>query len=113
MIVFWTGWGILALFLPFLCFVAVMAGACLLNRPIGSWDEEPVLIGSAWMLTALSCWVVGRILNGRKPRMVQDPETGQEVAVRTSHTFMFLEMQWAGVLYGAIGVWHLVKGLLA
>ena len=112
MIIFWTGWGILALFIPFVCFPLALIGVYEVTGNVGDWDEEPRLVGLSWMLSGLICWVLGRFLNSRKPRMVKDPETGQEAAVRRSHTFMFMEMQWTGVLYGLAGVWYFVKGLL-
>ena len=103
-IVFWTGWGILALFIPFICFPLVIIGVIQLTGSFGHWDEAPGQVGSAWMASGLVCWVVGRFLNSRKPRVGD---------VRKSHTFMFMEMQWTGVVYGLIGGWYLVKSLLA
>jgi len=112
MIVFWTGWGILALFVPLICFPLLLFAAYKIKGNVGDWDDESALIGSAWMISALACWVLGRFLNSRKAKILKDPDTGEETAVRRSNTFMFMEMQWAGVLYGLAGAWFFVKSLL-
>lgn len=102
---------ILALFIPFVCFALALIGAGMATGSIPEWDDGAWLVGSAWMSSGLVCWILGKFLNSRKPRITMDPETGQEVAVRRSHTFMFMEMQWTGVLYGLVGGWYLVKSL--
>ena len=102
MIVFWTRWGILALFAPLLCFPLALFGAHFAGVKVGEWDEMSCLIGSAWMLSGLVCWFLGRILNRRKAGATD---------VRGPHTFLFMEMQWMGVLYGLPGLWFLAKSL--
>ena len=101
MIVFWPGWGILALFVPFVCFPLALLGAHYLGVEVGEWDEMSWLIGMAWALSGLVSWVLGKLLNRSRP--------GQEASRR--HTFLFMEMQWAGVLYGLAGLWFLAKSL--
>ena len=50
------------------------------------------------------CWVAGRRLNSKPPRVLVDPKTGAQVVVSGESSFFFLAVEWWGPLLAVIGV---------
>jgi hypothetical protein len=55
-----------------------------------------------------SCWFAGRYFNGHPPQTVIDETTGQEIDEKPYHHFMFIKLEYWGVIFVGIGL-----GLLA
>lgn len=89
---FWTGWGILAL--PMVA--AGGWGGTTLGTALGS-SEEPNL-GTAFGLLAAGAalWLLGQRLNA--PQAGFHPQTGQPVLYANRHRLWFVPLQWWGAV---------------
>jgi hypothetical protein len=93
---FWSGYGFLV--------AAVTFGLSLItnfvtNTVTGSsayWNNHKWPLAGSLFLSGMTCWVIGHHLRNRKARVLVDVETGEEVVLRESHTFLFIPMIWWG-----------------
>jgi hypothetical protein len=112
MIIIWQGAGGVVILIPIL--------VCLVTNIItsGVFEENNYFQAHLWpKLTALGvtgmfCWFLGRYLNTRPPRMVLDQKTGEKVQEKPYHHFMFLKMEYWGVIFAGTGVVLLVVSLI-
>lgn len=111
--IIWTGWGFLV---AVIVFGFSLAANLLTNSITGGetyWDSHKWPFAISLFFSALACYLAGRAFSRRKGRILIDPETGQQVVLRKSHTLFFIPMiYWAPVLI-VIGVTVLVMDLLA
>lgn len=96
MILVWRGWGILA---PALIFLEL-----LLTAMVPSTLAAGLQKGLQFLIVlaaTFGIWYLGNYLNSRPGRVLVDPETGEKVELRSTHTFFWIPMQyWAFI--GAI-----------
>lgn len=59
-------------------------------------------------ITGVSCWFLGRYLNGKPGRVMIDKATGQEVYEKPNHHLMFIKLEYWGLIFFAIGFGLLV-----
>lgn len=97
--VIWSGLGILVILIPLFTVLVLQsvsealfgAGA---YRQNGQWLPSLALLASA-----LVVWLLGRRLNGRAARVLVDPATGEQVALRPRHSLFFIRMEyWAAAV---------------
>src|SRR4051812_6691457 len=99
--IIWSGLGFLPLvFLMIFCFV-FSAGS---NGPIT--DKA---LGYAFFLTALASAALGWWLRKRPARIVIDKATGQEIALRRSHSLFFIPMIYWGIIFVAMAIYEAVQ----
>jgi hypothetical protein len=102
--VVWSGLGFLVAVITF--------GCCLLaNFVLDAWLGEGFYsshlwaVGSALFVGGTISSSVGLGIKGRSDRYAIDEETGERVIInRSSHTFFFVPMHWAGLIVAIIGV---------
>lgn len=94
--IIWTGSG-------YLVFVFVFGFSLIANLitnfVTGSgayWDAHEWPLGTSLLLSAVTCWFVGRFLRGREVQVLIDPKKGKEVVLRRFHTLFFIPMTWWG-----------------
>lgn len=101
--IIWSGWGIL---IPLI--VAVVAG---FSTIAGGDDHAASGLSIGLILSGVIVLFVGKRLNDRPGRTLVDPETGEQVVLRSAtSSLFFIPMQWWGPVIVAIGVATLVAG---
>ena len=107
MIVIWRGAGGLIL-------IFGIASALITNIATSSIFEEsnyfathPWAQATSLWITAITCWFLGRYLNGRPPKIVTD-KTGREVSIKPIHDLMFIKMEYWGPIFFGIGLFVLI-----
>ena len=111
MIFIWSGAGAVALILPLI--------VCLVTNIVTSrvFDEPNYFQGHLWPklaalgITGLSCGVLGLFVNRKPARKEIDEKTGQEIEVKPYHHFMFIKLEYWGVIFVGIGVVILLLNL--
>lgn len=99
--IIWSGWGFLVAIIAVLAAAAavVVAGALGLEG-----DAENVLLFSSFIPAGIAIWYLGRRLNRGAVRELIDPQTGQTVLLRNSHTFFFIPVEWWGPIIAVGGL---------
>jgi hypothetical protein len=95
MILFFTGWGVLAVLIP-----ALFA---FLGYEIGHGKGAAIGV----ILSAIPIWLIGRRLNGSpaKQRTLVDEQTGQRFVIASQrHTLFFINLEYWALAAIALGV---------
>lgn len=81
MIFIWSGWGILVV--PIVLGTSVIVGALgqLALKALGHPELTFLAVSLGFLAAAAVNWIVGRRLNGRPPRELLDPATGDRKSV--------------------------------
>ena len=111
MIIVWKGAGGLFIFIGIV--------VCLLLNIVTAavYHENNYFSAHLWpklaalWITGVSCWFLGRYLNGKPGRVVTDRLTGREVFEKPNHHFMFIKLEYWGAALCAIGLGLLIKHL--
>ncbi|QDU86908.1 hypothetical protein Pla175_02620 [Pirellulimonas nuda] len=106
----WSGYGFLV---PVLTFCSCLLLAVALDAMFGEgyYSSHPWAVGTALVVGGMASALVGFSLKGRSDRTVIDEQTGERFVVnRSSHSFFFIPMHWAGVLIALIGAGVSVLG---
>ena len=90
----WRGWGFLALIIPVvLGILSEQACEMWLGDGAPGWSFQ-LGIGAGLLIV----WFLGRHLNTKPDKILIDPETGEQVALRKDHSLFWIPMQyWAFV----------------
>ena len=99
----------------------IIAGilVCLFTNIVTSkmFDESNYFQGHLWpklaalAITGLLCWFGGRYLHSRPSQLVLDETTGEQAEAKPIHDFMFIKMEYWGVIYGVIAMVLLVMNV--
>ena len=95
MFVIWRGWGILAPVIPILVWALIP----LTLKPLMAEATYQQYFGQmtaiSGLMGAVALWYIGRWFNSGEKTLV-DPETGEEVMFKPSHSLFFIKMEyWA------------------
>jgi hypothetical protein len=100
--IIWSGLGILV---PIAAVFCLMTAYYLVVTVTGSdfyWDAHTWPYGGALLVSAVACWFVGQYFHKRKGKVLLDPATGKEVALKPSHTLFFIPIRWWGPILAII-----------
>jgi len=104
MIFIWRGAGGLAILIPIAaCLIMNFGTAKAFNETTYFQENLWPKVAALW-LTAIVSWFVGRYLNTRPARTLIDRNTGQEVSERLVHDFIFIRLEYWGLIFAAIGL---------
>ena len=100
--VIWTGWGLLVL-----VFVVIGAGTGELLANLAQTDQNwPMGIGT--LLAAGMNYSAAKMLESEGEILI-DPETGEEVLLKSSHSLFFIPIKYWTYVFGALAVlWFLL-----
>ena len=113
MIVIWRGAGGLVLLIPIVaCLIMNFGTAKAFNETTYFQDNLWPKVAALW-LTGIVTWIVGKYLNNRPEQVVIDGPTGEEVKRRLRHDFMFIKVEYWGVISVAIGIGLIVTRLIS
>ncbi len=100
MFLIWHGKGIVV---PVLSFGMLLAGQFAVDNLIhpGYWRTHDWPLVAAGGMTALLLWFLGRIVNSNLDEQWVDQFSGLELVYRPPrHSFFFLPIEWAGLVFG-------------
>ena len=108
MIVFWKGYGFLAIAIPL--FIATLMGL-FFGKYNSFTGDVGVMIGV--FVSSIIIWVSGRKLNtSNNKRTIIDIKTGEKFLLHQEHSLFNIRMEYWAFLVGAYGVMMLVDMLL-
>ena len=102
--IIWSGLGFLVAVVGFGC----VLGAEFLTEAAFNDDQYfqshgwPMLV--AFLVAGAIVWFLGRYLNDKGTRRLIDPETNQEVTLKSNHSFFFIPMQYWGAIFVVLGI---------
>ena len=111
MIIIWRGAGGLVILIPIAaCLIMNFGTAKAFNETTYFQENLWPKVAALW-LTGIVSWIVGRYLNTRPERVVIDRVTGAEVKCRLTHDFIFIKLEYWGIIFIAIGLALIVARL--
>src|SRR5579871_1124624 len=99
----WTGKGFLVAVVTFGC---SLVANLISNGVTGSgayWEDHKWPFAVSLFVSAVVCWVLGRVFRKRGAKVLIDPKTGEEVVLGKSHTLFFVPMIWWGPILAVFG----------
>lgn len=111
-VIWWSGWGILAL--PLFALGALGGTSLGLALGVGEGDLATGAgpnLGTATgvALASTAVWFLGQRLN--RARNGFDPRTGQPIRIANQHSLFFIPIQYLGPLGGALSIVFAVQAL--
>ncbi len=104
----WKGYGFLAILIPVMILVLVsmifpdIAGS-------DSSEESPgIVVAISLALSSFATWKVGKRLNGGDGKIFIDPDTGEDVLLKSEHSFWFINLEYWGILWGILSIFILI-----
>jgi hypothetical protein len=68
------------------------------------WNAHKWPFAMSLFLSAIICLLIGYHLRNRNARLLVDPENGEDVVLRESHTLFFIPMVWWGPILVVCGI---------
>ena len=109
--IFWSGYGILGLLIPIVVFVVLSMIGKFIFGIEGDFSINKLFLFIYTLSSSIAIWKVGKKLNGRKPQLLIDPKTNEEVVLKKSHTLMFIKLEYWAFIFGLIGI-ALIMGII-
>ncbi len=108
---FWKGYGILGFLIPALVFIVLLLIGKFIFGIEDDFSMDKSFLFIYTLISSISIWKVGRKLNGRKPKLLIDPETNEEVLLKREHTLMFIKLEYWSFFFAVIGL-GLILGII-
>lgn len=101
--VVWRGWGILAILILLLVSVLVEFSV---DAIFGSGFYKSAVwpLPLAFILAGVAVFFAGKQLNSKRGKILIDPETNQQVELKTTHTLFWIPMQYWGFVFAGLSV---------
>jgi hypothetical protein len=101
--IIWTGWGILV---PVVFFAVTILFQMLVDGILGpdTYSQAKHFQFFGTSAAALAVWLAGKRMNTKTERRVIDKETGEEMVLKSNHSFFFIPMQYWGFIIFALAV---------
>lgn len=107
----WQGWGILVVVLAIVPIIVMQLLADGLMGPGGWSRNNSWLLPVALLIAAPLIYFVGKRLNEGQERVLVDPQTGQEVRIRRTHSLFWVRMEYWAAIVAVIAVVAFIAGL--
>ena len=99
--VIWEGHGYLAALIPIIIFLLFIAIETVFT---GSEDLSSLGVIFCLALSSYLIWIIGKRLNRNNRRRLFDPETNEEVILKSNHSLFFIKIQYWGLMLGIFTV---------
>jgi len=79
----------------------ILVAELLCNKLAGTptyWESHAWPLAAGFMTSAVVVWLLGRLLERRPGRLMQDLKTGQRVELRRPHDLFFIPVKYWGVI---------------
>ena len=109
----WRGWGILV---PVLVVVPILLLQLIAD---GAGGRGTYSASNGWLvplgllIAAPLIWLAGKRLNGGPERVLVDQQTGQQVRLRSDHSFFFVRMEYWAVIAAVAAVVMLIASVFS
>jgi len=106
----WKGWGVLALLIPLL--FSLLAGSA-----FDAIYGENLYKNSEWAmplslsLSSVLLYFVGIKLNNKPGKILIDPETNEQIELKTIHSMFWVPIQYWAFIIIAISIWMYVANM--
>ncbi len=98
----WQGFGFLGALIPVILLVLFDMGDTKM-----AFGTEAALI-----IAAVIVFFVGKHLNAKPGKVLIDPETNEEVELKSKHTLFWVPMEWFALVIAASGIYTFFKHLI-
>ena len=102
--IIWTGRGIFVVFITMGSLIGVNCAANVISGTRSYWETHHWLMGLAFLLSGVACWLLGQSHHREPGRVLMDPQTGEQVTIRPSNTLFFIPTRWWGPILGCFGL---------
>lgn len=92
--IIWSGYGFLVAVIVFGFSLAANVTTNWVTGNNKYWDTHRWPFALSLLLSGLMCLLVGFLFRRRNARLLIDPETGEDVVLRESHTLFFIPVIW-------------------
>ena len=99
--VIWEGHGYLAALIPIIIFLLYIAIETVFT---GSEDLSSLGVIFCLALSSFLIWIIGKRLNRNNRRRLFDPETNEEIILKSNHSLFFIKIQYWGLMLGIFTV---------
>ena len=99
--VIWEGYGYLAALIPIIIFLLYIAIETVFT---GSEDLSSLGVIFCLALSSYLLWIIGKRLNRNNRRRLIDPETNEEVILKSNHSLFFIKIQYWVLMLGIFTV---------
>ena len=108
--IFWTGFGFLVAIIGFatLILTELVSESITKNEQFYQENSWVILVGMT--IAAVLTFGLHKILSLKKPKIVIDKETGQEMELRGSHSLFFIPVKWWPVAFIVLGFIFMFTG---
>ncbi|PHS23070.1 MAG: hypothetical protein COA83_10650 [Methylophaga sp.] len=108
--VVWKGWGLAIIGFVF---IFVLPIELLVEHyfGIGQYKLLPWPIPLAIFLGAIPTTLVGVMLNKKPARVLIDPETGEKVELKSTHSLFWIPMQYWGIILVSLSLWMYLNNI--
>ncbi|WP_109301088.1 hypothetical protein [Aquimarina sp. AU474] len=72
-------------------------------------EQNNMAFAISLFTSAIFSWFMGKKWNEPNGKTLVDKETGQEVILKPNHSLFWIKMQYWGFIFGALGIFMLVK----
>ena len=107
--VIWEGHGYLAALIPIIIFFLYIVIETVFT---GSEDLSSLGVIFCLALSSYLLWIIGKRLNRNNNRRLIDPETNEEVILKSNHSLFFIKIQYWGVILGIASVLLFITELI-
>lgn len=107
--VIWEGHGYLAALIPIIIFFLYLVIETVFT---GSEDLSSLGVIFCLALSSYLLWIIGKRLNRNNNRRLIDPETNEEVILKSNHSLFFIKLQYWGVILGIASVLLFITELI-
>ena len=109
MIIIWRGAGGLVLIFGIVSALVTNIVTSLIFKENNYFADHSWAQATSLWIAALACWLLGRYLHSRPPKIKTD-KAGREVVVAPNHHLMFIKMEYWGPIFLVIGIGVLIAG---
>ena len=99
--VIWEGHGYLVALIPIIILILYIAIETVFT---GSEDLSSLGLIFCLALSSYLLWIIGKRLNRNNRRRLIDPETNEEVILKSNHSLFFIKIQYWGLFLGIFTV---------
>ena len=107
--VIWEGHGYLAALIPIIIFLLYIAIETVFT---GSEDLSSLGVVFCLAFSSYLLWIIGKRLNRNNRRRLIDPETNEEVILKSNHSLFFIKIQYWGLILGIASVLLFITELI-
>lgn len=105
----WKGWGFIILPIVMASIALIYFPALFITGNNDVMNQFPYLFGLVFFIAGTLSWFIGNKLPKKEKRLFD--ENGNEVIIKNTHSFFFIEVKYFIIVFYLIGLYLLITGL--